>query len=123
MDRHQSRGEPQNPRSANGAGKCARLPYGVRQQAKRFLRAAKHTEHFPLFLLAIVGALGPAEVFGIRWKDVDLQNGRVAMIANLTERDGAADSFSRKRRHHSDGSVSRFPQSPPNAFKARSRAD
>jgi integrase len=54
-------------------------------QAKRFLRAAKHTEHFPLFLLAIVGALGPAEVFGIRWKDVDLQNGRVAIIANLTE--------------------------------------
>ena len=54
-------------------------------QAKRFLKAAKGTEHFPLFLLAIVGALGPAELFGIRWKDVDLKSGRVAIVANLTE--------------------------------------
>jgi integrase len=54
-------------------------------QAKRFLRVAKGTEHFPLFLLAIVGALGPAELFGIRWRDVDLKNGRVAISANLTE--------------------------------------
>lgn len=54
-------------------------------QARRFLRAAKGTEHFALFLLAIVGALGPAEVFGIRWKDVDLTNGRVSITANLTE--------------------------------------
>lgn len=54
-------------------------------QAKRFLKVAKTTEHFPLFLLAIVGALGPAELFGIRWKDVDLKNGRVAIVANLTE--------------------------------------
>jgi integrase len=45
-------------------------------EAKRFLRAAKDTEHFPLFLLAIVGALGPAELFGI---------GRVAIVRNLTE--------------------------------------
>jgi hypothetical protein len=29
------------------------------EQAKRFLRVAKCTEHFPLFLLAIVGARGP----------------------------------------------------------------
>jgi integrase len=55
------------------------------EQAKRFLKFAKRTEHFPLFLLAIVGALGPAELFGLRWKDVDLKNGRVAITANLTE--------------------------------------
>jgi integrase len=54
-------------------------------QARRFLRVAKGTEHFPIFLLAIVGALGPAELFGVRWKDVDLKNGRVAIVANLTE--------------------------------------
>lgn len=57
-------------------------------QAKRFLKTAKDTEHFPLFLLAIVGALGPAELFGIRWKDVDLKGGRVAIVANLTEVEG-----------------------------------
>ena len=55
------------------------------EQAKRFLKTAKGTEYFPLFLLAIVGALGPAELFGIRWKDVDLKTGRVAIVANLTE--------------------------------------
>ena len=57
-------------------------------QAKQLSDARKAYRHFPLFLLAIVGALGPAEVFGIRWKDVDLQNGRVAIIANLTEVEG-----------------------------------
>jgi integrase len=54
-------------------------------EAKRFLRVAKNTEQFPLFLLAIVGALGPAELFGLRWKDVDLSRGSVAIVANLTE--------------------------------------
>lgn len=53
--------------------------------ARQFLKTAKRTEHYPLFLLAIVGALGPAELFGIRWKDVDLKAGRVAIVANLTE--------------------------------------
>lgn len=64
------------------------IPVWNADQAKRFLRVAKKTEHFPLFLLAIVGALGPAELFGIRWKDVDLQRGRVAIVANLTEVEG-----------------------------------
>ncbi len=63
----------------------AEIAVWTADQAKRFLRVAKGTEHFPLFLLAIVGALGPAELFGIRWKDVDLKNGRVAITANLTE--------------------------------------
>ena len=57
-------------------------------EAKRFLKAVKGTEYFPLFLLALVGALGPAELFGIRWKDVDLARGAVAIVANLTEVDG-----------------------------------
>jgi integrase len=54
-------------------------------QAKRFLRSVQATEHFPLFLVAIIGALGPAELFGIRWKDVDLANKRLSIVANLTE--------------------------------------
>ncbi|HEY6325310.1 MAG TPA: site-specific integrase [Candidatus Cybelea sp.] len=58
------------------------------EEARRFLKAAKTSEHFPLFLVMLVGALGPAEAFGIRWKDVDLLNGRIAIIANLTEVEG-----------------------------------
>lgn len=54
-------------------------------QAKRFLKTARGTEYYPLFLLMIVGALGPAEAFGVRWKDVDLKTGQVAILANLTE--------------------------------------
>jgi integrase len=57
-------------------------------EAKRFLKKARGTEYFPLFLLMIVGALGPAEAFGLRWKDVDLKTGRAAIIANLTEVEG-----------------------------------
>ena len=58
------------------------------EEAKRFLKTARGTEYFPLFLLMIVGALGPAEAFGLRWKDVDLKTGRVAIVANLTEVEG-----------------------------------
>jgi integrase len=54
-------------------------------QAKRFLGVAKDTENFALFLLMIVGALGPAEAFGIQWKDVDFNKRKVAIVRNLTE--------------------------------------
>jgi integrase len=57
-------------------------------EAKKFLRVAKNSPHFPLFLLALVGALGPAELFGIQWKSVDLKRGSVAIVANLTEVSG-----------------------------------
>jgi integrase len=54
-------------------------------QARHFLRTVKGSEHFALFLVAIVGALGPAELFGLHWRDVDLEHGRIAIEANLTE--------------------------------------
>ena len=54
-------------------------------EAKRFLRVAKTTEHYPLFLVMLIGALGPAEAFGFQWKDVDIQRGTIAMVGNLTE--------------------------------------
>ncbi len=38
-----------------------------------------------MLLVMFAGALGPAETNGIRWKHVDLDNGRVAIAANLTE--------------------------------------
>jgi integrase len=53
-----------------------------------FLATVKKSEHYPLFLVMVVGALGPAEVFGIRWRDVDLEHKRIIIVANLTECEG-----------------------------------
>ena len=80
-----------NMRDRNAPRDVREIAVWNADQARRFLRAAKRTEHFSLFLLAIVGALGPAELFGILWKDVDLKNGRVAIVANLTEVGGKLD--------------------------------
>jgi integrase len=58
------------------------------EEAKAFLRVARGSEHFALFLTAIVGALGPAELFGIKWRYVDLKRGTVSIVGNLTETGG-----------------------------------
>ncbi len=77
-------------------------------EAKRFLKKARGTEYFPLFLLMIVGALGPAEAFGLRWKDVDLKD-QARRDHCQPDRSRAVGSFSRKlRRRHVDG-TSRMP--------------
>lgn len=60
-------------------------PTWTPDEAKRFLECARSSNHFALFLVAIVGALGPAELFGIKWKYVDLDRGTVSIVANLTE--------------------------------------
>ena len=46
--------------SLRKSGTLSEVAVWTPEQAKRFLRAVKGTEHFPLFLVAIVGALGPA---------------------------------------------------------------
>ena len=54
-------------------------------EAKRFLKAAQSSEYYALFLLSIVGAMGPAELFGLRWGDIDLKRRSLSVRHNLTE--------------------------------------
>jgi integrase len=88
-----------------------------KNDALKFLRTAKNTEHFPLFLLMIVGALGPAEAFGIKWGNVDLESGKVAITANLTEVGGKL-IFKETKTKHRRRSVT-LPAIALSALKAR----
>ncbi|HET6275382.1 MAG TPA: site-specific integrase [Candidatus Cybelea sp.] len=56
-----------------------------REEAAKFLRAVERSEHLPMFLIMIRGALGPAETFGIQWHDIQLDRGWVSIVRNLTE--------------------------------------
>jgi hypothetical protein len=62
----------------------AEIPSWTPEESARFLSVARGSEHYPMFLVMIAGVLGPAETFAIRWKYVDLQHGRLAIAANLT---------------------------------------
>ncbi len=48
----------------------------------------EHSEYFPLFLLMVFGALGPAEAFNLQWKDVTLgkDKGSVTIVRKLKNR-------------------------------------
>jgi integrase len=61
------------------------------KELKQFLQAVKtseHSEYFPLFLLMVFGALGPAEAFNLQWKDVTLgkDKGSVTIVRKLKNR-------------------------------------
>ncbi len=47
------------------------------EEAKRFLSAAESSRWFTLFQFALVTGMRPEEYFGLRWEDIDWQNGRV----------------------------------------------
>jgi integrase len=61
------------------------------RELKQFLQTVKtseHSEYFPLFLLMVFGALGPAEAFNLQWKDVTLgkDKGSVTIVRKLKNR-------------------------------------
>lgn len=56
-----------------------------KDEAMKFLRVIEHSEYLPMFLIMIRGALGPAETFGIQWRDIQVDRGWVSIVRNLTE--------------------------------------
>jgi integrase len=54
-------------------------------EAQAFLRVIERSEHLPMLLVMVRGALGPAETFGLQWRDLDRDSGWVSVVRNLTE--------------------------------------
>ncbi len=54
------------------------------EEARRFLVAAQPDRHYALWCILLTGGLRPGEAFGLKWKDVDLEEGRLHVRRSLT---------------------------------------
>jgi integrase len=67
------------------------------QECQRFVVAIVRSPFYAMILLMLAGGLGPAEVFGLRWHNVDLKRGKAYILENLTEVAGRLIAKSVKR--------------------------
>lgn len=58
----------------------------TREEAGRFMEAAKADSFAALWTVLLMGGLRPGEAFGLTWKDVDLDAGRLHIRHSLTRR-------------------------------------
>jgi integrase len=54
------------------------------EQARLFLKVARGDRHHALYLVAITAGLREGELLGLRWGDVDLDGGKLAVKRQLT---------------------------------------
>jgi integrase len=69
----------QRPRSAE---------FWTPEEVEKFLRVAKSSPYYPMFLTMLSGALGQAEVFALKWENIDLKSGLISIVADLIEVEG-----------------------------------
>ena len=62
----------------------------TREQARRFLHAAQDDRLYALYVLALTCGLRQAELFGLKWCDIDLRAGRLAVRRQVVEQGGGA---------------------------------
>jgi integrase len=54
-------------------------------EAHEFLKVAEKDRYYAVFLLALTTGMRQGEILGLRWKDVDLEAGVVAVTQTSTE--------------------------------------
>ena len=57
-----------------------------REEARRFLEASKGDRYAALWVVLLMGGIRPGEAFGLTWKDVDLDTGKLHIRRALTRR-------------------------------------
>jgi integrase len=56
----------------------------TQEEAAKFLQASMLSIHKPLFSLFITTGMRPGEAYGLKWPDVDLENGRITITRVLS---------------------------------------
>lgn len=82
----------------------------TREQARRFLKAAKDDRLYALYVLAITCGLRQAELFGLKWCDVDMRAGRLAVRRQVVEQGGGAAILVDHTKSGRDRSIKLPPQ-------------
>lgn len=70
------------------------------EQCRDFLAAAKSSQHYAVFALAITTGLRPSEYLGLKWSDVDWQRGAISVSRTL-QRVGDEWTFDETKRKRS----------------------
>jgi integrase len=73
------------------------------EQARRFLEAAKGSRFEALFVLAVTSGMRQGELLGLRWQDVDLEQGLVMVRSTIQRIEGEwrfMEPKSQKSRRH-----------------------
>ena len=97
-------------RASQGAAK--RIQFLNPEQARKFLTVVKGTPHEALYTLAVTTGLRPEELYGLRWKDLDLDSRRLTVNQVL----------SRTRRKKGE-TTPRFVFGPPKTHRSRRTID
>lgn len=76
------------PPKRGAAGKKRRRPVHpmTREEARRFLDAAREDRLHALWAVLVTGGLRPGEALGLRWEDVDLEGGKIHIRHALLRR-------------------------------------
>ncbi|CAM3830071.1 site-specific integrase [Paenibacillus lactis] len=54
------------------------------QEVNKFLKVARGHRLYPAFLLALTTGMRQSEILGVRWKDIDFENGTISIRQTLT---------------------------------------
>ncbi len=97
-------------RTSQGAAK--RIQFLNPEQARKFLKVVKETPYEALYTVAVTTGLRPEELYGLRWKDLDLHSRRLTVNQVL----------SRTRRKKGE-KTPRFVFGPPKTERSRRTID
>ncbi|MED0676944.1 tyrosine-type recombinase/integrase [Aneurinibacillus thermoaerophilus] len=61
------------------------------EQIRQFLEVAKEDRHYIAFLLAITTGMRKGEILGLRWKDIDLEQGTLSVRQTFTRAEKGHD--------------------------------
>jgi integrase len=84
----------------------------VPDEARKFLEAARGDRHEALYALAVTTGLRPEELYGLRWKDLDLENRRLTVNQVVS-----------KSRRKKGEDVARYHFGPPKTERSRRTID
>lgn len=71
--------DPPSPKSESGAG----MKTWTAEELRQFLKSVESDRLYPAFLLAATTGMRRGEVLGLRWRDVDLDAGRLEVTQTL----------------------------------------
>lgn len=77
----------------------------TREQARRFLKAAKGDRLYALYALALVCGLRQGELFGLKWCDVDFRAGTLKVRRQVVEQGGGAATLVEHTKSGRDRSI------------------
>ncbi|NNE98000.1 MAG: site-specific integrase [Pyrinomonadaceae bacterium] len=77
------------------------MKYFSREETAKFLKTAKDDKYFAIFLVAIETGMRPEEYLGLKWKDIDFENGNLSVRRALVSQKGGGFIFTEPKTKNS----------------------